>query len=166
MESHKESPNPFIGVMTLKQPKGTILALGPQDWVEIELTVDSGACDTVMPEGMCPQISLLESVGSKAGYEYEVANGEALPNLGEKRCVMMTEDSSVMKRLTFQCADVHKALLSVSKVADLGYDCLLGQNGGKLIDTITGDIVPLHRRGNLYVMRAWVRQDSGFTRPE
>ena len=95
-----------------------------------------------------------------------MANGEALPNLGEKRCVMMTEDSSVMKRLTFQCADVHKALLSVSKVADLGYDCLLGQNGGKLIDTITGDIVPLHRRGNLYVMRAWVRQDSGFTRPE
>ena len=119
-----------------------------------------------MPEGMCPQISLLESVGSKAGYEYEVANGEALPNLGEKRCVMMTEDSSIMKKLTFQCADVHKALLSVSKVADLGYECVLGKLGGKLIDTLTGDVVPLHRRGNLYVMRAWVRQDSGFTRPE
>ena len=58
----------------------------------------------------------------------------------------MTEDSSMMKRVVFQCADVHKALLSVSHVADLRYDCTLSKGGGKLMDTETGDVVPLHRR--------------------
>lgn len=81
MRMQEDQSESFLGVMTLRQPKGTILALVPQDWGEIELTVDSGASDTVMPEGTCPLISLLESVGSKAGYEYEVANGEGLPNL-------------------------------------------------------------------------------------
>ena len=140
------------------------------EWVEIEITIDSGACDTVMPENMCPHISLLASESSRAGLEYEVANGEGLPNLGEKKCLMMTEDSNMMKRVILQCADVHKALLSVSRVADLGYECVLGKDGGQLRDVVTGDVVPLHRRGNLYVMRAWVKQDNssapGFGRPE
>ena len=60
------------------------------------MTVDSGACDTVMPAPMAPHISLLANE--------------------------MTEDSVLGKRIVLQCADVHKALLSVSKCADLGYD--------------------------------------------
>ena len=93
----------------------------------------------------------------------------------------MTENSSLAKRIVFQCADVHKALLSVSRCADLGYECTLGKDGGFLKDTMTGDVIPLHRRGNLYHMKAWIKQDenvqkegmmtlsqpdTGFTRPE
>ena len=40
---------------------------------------------------------------------------------------MMTEDSSLAKRIIFQCADVHNALLSVSRCTDLGYECMLGK---------------------------------------
>jgi hypothetical protein len=119
---------------------------------------------------MSPHISLLENELSRSGMEYEVANGAGLPNMGEKRCVMMTENSTLGKRIIFQCADVHKALLSVSRCADLGYECILGRDGGQLRDTVTGDVIPLHRRGNLYVLRAWIRQDldspAGFTRQE
>ena len=81
---------------------------------------------------------------------------------------MATEDSPMMKRVVFQCADVHKALLSVSHVADLGYGCTLSRGGGYLKDTMTGDIVPLRRRGNLYFMRAWVKPDpsEGLGRQE
>ena len=46
------------------------------------------------------------------------------------------------EKTEFQCADVHKTLLIVSKVADLGYDCLLGETEGQMIDAITSDIVP------------------------
>ena len=161
-----------LSTLTLREKAGSLIAVTPPGWQEIEITVDSGACDPVMPEGMCPQICLVSSAYSKQGYEYEVANGAGLPNLGEKRCLMMTEDSSMMKKVVFQCADVHKALLSVSHVADLGYDCTLSKGGGYLKDTMTGDVVPLHRRGNLYFMRAWVKADSGvdpsapFGRPE
>ena len=154
-----------------KAPMPSLSAVTPQapEWQEIEITVDSGACDPVMPEGLCPQICLVPSEYSKRGMEYEVANGEGIPNLGEKRCLMMTEDSDIMKKVVFQCADVHKALLSVSHVADLGYDCTLSKLRGWLTDTETGEQVPLHRRGNLYFMRAWVRpepNDKGFGRPE
>ena len=91
---------------------------------------------------------------------YEVANGECLPNLGERKCLMMTENSHTMKRITFQCADVHKALLSISRISDLGYECTLGKDGGQLRDVETEDLVPVHRKGNLYVIRAWVRADD------
>ena len=136
--------------------------------MELEVPVDSGACDTVMPRVMCPHISVLSTPVSRSGYEYEVANGAGLPNLGERRCLMMTENSQTAKRIAFQCADVHKALLSVSRCSDMGYECTLGKLGGELRDVVTGDRIPIHRRENLYFIRAWVRQDSdsepGFTR--
>ena len=72
-----------------------------------------------------------------------------------------------MKRMSFEGADVHKALLSVSRLADQGYECSLGNLGGVLRDVDAGELIPLHRLDNLYVMRAWVKQDdSGFTRRE
>ena len=143
-----------LNMLIIKERNPLSVVQPAPEWMEIEITIDSGACDTVMPDNMCPHISLLSSDSSRAGLEYEVANGEGLPNLGEKKCLMMTEDSDMMKRVIFQCADVHKALLSVSRVADLGYECVLGKSGGQLRDVVTGDVVPLHRRENLYVMRA------------
>ena len=53
---------------------------------EIELTADTGACDTVVPKLMCPGIPITPSVQSLRGMEYEVATGESIPSLGEKRC--------------------------------------------------------------------------------
>ena len=137
-------------------------------WIEIEVTIDSGACDTVMPAAMCGHISMLQTADSRRGVEYEVANGETIPNLGERHCLLMSENSMVMKKIVFQCADIHKPLLSVSRCADLGYQCILEDNGGMLKDKVTGEEIPIHRRGNLYVMRAWIRQDesSDFVRPQ
>ena len=41
-------------------------------------------------------------------------------------------------------------------------------NWKELVDESSGETIPLHRRGNLYVMRAWIRQDksSDFGRPQ
>ena len=139
--------------------------MGKADWIEIEITVDSGACETVMPAGICHSIGILASRQYLEGVEYEVANGETIPNLGEKRCLMMTAGSNLCKKLTFQVADAHKALLSITKVADLGFDCVLGKTGGKLVDTVTGEVVPLQRKDNLYVMKAWVKQDPNDLQP-
>ena len=61
------------------------------------------------------------------------------------------------------CSDVHKALLSVSHVADLGYDCTLSKLRGWLTDTETGEHVPLRRRGNFYFVGAWVRPEPSET---
>ena len=54
-------------------------------------------------------------------------------------------------------ADVHKALLSLSRCADMGFESQFGAAFGCLIDTVTGEVTPLQRQGNLYIFRAWVR---------
>ena len=129
----------------------------------MKVTVDSGSCDTVMPTAECQGIPIDESDLSKRGEEYEVANGESIPNLGERRCLMMTQGSNVPKRIDFQVADVHKALLSVTRAADMGFECHLGRRGGHMLDTITQEKIPIEREGNLYTMSVWVRP---FTRRE
>ena len=117
-----------------------------------------------MPYDLCKHIGLVESLISK-GAEYEVADGQSIPNLGERRCQIMTPGSMIAKSITFQVADVHKALLSISRCTDLGYECHLGKSGGHLKDMISGEVIPLVRRDNLYMLKTWVRQNP-FARPE
>ena len=139
----------------------TISALGSyQGWQEIEVTVDSGACDTVMPLSLCSDIPRHESEQQRSGLEYEVANGACIRNEGERRCLMMTKYANGPKRIVFQVADVHKALLSITRIADAGYECHLGARGGRLLDVHTGETIPIARKGNLYVMKASVKNDS------
>ena len=124
-----------------------------------------------MPLSMCTEIAVRPNDKSRSGFEYEVANGASLPNMGERKCIMMTKRSRLPKKIVFQCADVHKPLLSTARVADMGYEYVMGKHGGKLVDLQTGDQIPLHRRGSLYFMKAWVRDDAvvnngqGFGRP-
>ena len=105
-----------ISILTRRGPATAPLSTFDKDigWAEIEITIDSGACDTVRPSRMLQHIAITPSEDSLKGLEYEVANGETLPNVGDKHCVMMTEDSQSAKLITFQCADIHKPLLSVS----------------------------------------------------
>ena len=138
--------------------RGGLASAQEMGWKEIEVTIDSGACDTVIPSAECSEYKLHESEQSQSGMEYEVANGESIPNLGERRCLMMTEGSRQVKRINFQVVDVHKALLSVSRAADMGFECKLGRSGGTLTDTVTQEVIPIKRNGNLYTMRAWVRE--------
>ena len=107
--------------------------------------MDSGACDTVMPMPLCSEIVLRESEQQRKGMEFEVADGASIRNEGERRCLMMTRNASEPRHITFQVADVHKALLSITRAADVGYECHLGQRGGCLLDFYTGEKMPIAR---------------------
>ena len=140
-------------------------------WEEVEITVDSGACDTVMPESTCKGIEIEESKASPEGVVYEAAGGDSeLPNLGQRRCLLMTLGAQNARKITFQVADIHKPLLSVSRVADAGFECRLGKYGGVLMDLQNGESIPITRRHNLYMLKAWVNADTNtkneFTRQE
>ena len=111
-------------------PDDDVCAVMKSGWREIEVTADSGACETVMPTSQCEDIRIEASEGSRKNKHYEVANGQAIRNVGERRMVMMTEGSSRPKRINFQICDVHKALLSLSKAADSGFETVLGRDGG------------------------------------
>ena len=136
----------------------------PDEWIMLDVTVDSGACVTVMPPGLCPGIPIIENDLSRNGIEYEVANGESIANIGEKRCQVIIVGSMSPKRIVFQIADDHKPLLSITACSDMGYDCYLGKEGGSLRDRITGEVIPLERQDSLYSLKMWVRQDPGGNR--
>ena len=137
----------------------------PDEWTEIEVTVDSGACVSVTPVGICEGIEVIESELSRNGAEYEVAHGATIPNFGERKCEVMTVGSLHAKRITFQVAEVHKPLLSISGCADMGFNCFLGQSGGQLRDRVTGEIIPLERHGSHYTVRMWLRKEPN-ARPD
>ena len=99
-----------------------------------------------MGRSLCEGISILQNRLSREGVEYEVANGARIPNLGERRCKMMTVGSKICKRIVLQVADVHKPLLSIGGCADMGLDCHLDDKGGHLTDNETGEKNLLERK--------------------
>ena len=156
--SQSLSPLDYTEASKAMLMKGSLSAVGDNDgWVEIELTADSGACDTVIPRTTADTIPIMPSLASLRGMEYEVANGESIPNLGERRCLVWTEGATEAKKMNMQVADVHKGLLSLSRCADMGFEGRFGRRAGALICEKTGEVIPLIRKGNLYVLRVWVK---------
>ena len=86
------------------------------------------------------------------GVSYEVANGDEIPNLGEKRCIITTEEASEARPLTMQVCDVHKSLLSIDKIIKAGKRVVFDAetNGGPFIRCrTTGEKLKLNPDCNL-----------------
>ena len=47
---------------------------------ELEVAIDSGAYDVVIPSPLCSDIPLRASEQERSGLEYEVANSQSIPN--------------------------------------------------------------------------------------
>ena len=74
-----------------------------------------GATETVVGESMLTSIDTKEGSAYKRGVQYEVASGDLIPNLGEKRFVGICENGET-RNMTAQVCDVNKALLSVKRM--------------------------------------------------
>ena len=130
------------------------MELDNNEWVCIDLTADSGACDSVMPRsGPCENIKIYPSMQSERGWQYEVASAQTLPCLRERRLEAWTEGAESAKAMVIQIAHVHKPL---SRCADMESESRFGKDYGALVDVETGKITRLHRQGNLYMLRVWV----------
>ncbi len=89
--------------------RGTI---DPTKWEVMHAVVDSGATVPVLHPKTGEVYQVEESPASRAGVEYEIANGSTLPCLGQKHMAVMTEEGT-LRGYTSQCADVSKALQAV-----------------------------------------------------
>ena len=70
---------------------------------------------------------------------------------------MWAEGAAEARSINPQVADVHKPLLSLSKCADMGFESRFRQVAGALIDEETEEVIPLQRKGNLYVLKCWLK---------
>ena len=77
------SPLDYNQASKAMMERGSLSAVGnEEEWIEVELAADSGACDTVIPRTTDEGIPIMPSLVSLRGMEYEVANGQSIPNLG------------------------------------------------------------------------------------
>ena len=59
--------------------------------------------------------------------------------------------------INMQVADVHKPFLSLSRCAVIGFESQFGRTTGALIHDETGEVVPLKRKGHLYICCCWLK---------
>ena len=132
-------------------------------WEKVTLTVDSGASDTVIPPNCLSWAQLIHT--DKVGLEYEVANGEVVHNLGERRCMMrISEKDKEELEISFQVVeDVHKPLLAVSSIVEQGHEVIFAKDSARILLS-SGVSIPMRYLNGTYELDIWVK-NPGFTRP-
>ena len=155
LKNKKPATNTSVNLLTSNRKEINEVGKYKGEWEPIELTVDSGAVDTVCPPDTLDQIEPDLSGATKDGFT--VADGSTIPNLGAKAGVMATKEWSNLKGVSFQIAPVHKTLLSVSQMVDNNHRVVFDDDWSYLEDKATGEKTTLVRRNGLFVLQAWVR---------
>ena len=136
------------------EPSG-LCAIKEGEWECIDLAVDSGATETVIGDDMVMSVSTTEGPASKRGVMYEIANGDQIPNLGEKKFVGQTVEG-LAKKITAQVADVNKALLSVRKIVAAGNRVVFDEES-YIEDRVTGERMWMHDDQGMYMLKMWIK---------
>ena len=147
-----------------KFEKGNLCAMSEvaqkfgRNWETLAAIVDSGASIPVFHPSVAAAYDLQESEASKAGDEYEIANGDLIPCLGQKRIAVLTSEGT-LRGYGSQCADVApgKALQSVRALGLSGHaTCFnMGPNGDQhmIINRYTGEVNFMEDDGINYIQR-------------
>ena len=149
-----------LNVLTTIEPGGMNTIHTSGEWEEIEFAVDSGATETVVNEEMLASIETKENAASKRGVAYEVANGETIPNLGEKKFRGFSSEGQG-KDITAQVCDVNKALLSVRKIVAAGNKVIF-EHEGAYIEDPAGRKIWLQEKQGMYMLKLWVKKANPF----
>ena len=104
---------------------------------------------------MIPTCPVRESVGSRAGQKFLVADGNTVPNLGEKRLTGQSEFGDELSH-TYQMADMTCPLTSVGDICDEEKVVMFGPRGGVVIDMATNSMIPFPRENGRYKWNIWI----------
>ena len=75
-----------------------------EGWERLAVVVDSGAAETMCPASMAANVAVALGDEIKAGVRYTCAGWRNISNLGEKRCLLGTNDSETVRGLTMHVA--------------------------------------------------------------
>ena len=135
-----------------------------EGYTRLEVTVDSGAAASVIPEKLLPGHAIRPSEGSKAGVHYLAADGGRIPNLGEVGVAFLTKEQHRC-RMAFQVANVKRPLLAVSTLTRTGNDVAFTAGGGTITNRKTGRNISFSRKGGVYVLEVMVAPPPGRPGP-
>jgi len=143
-----------------------ILAVGSCDnWKEIRMTIDSGACDHVVnPRTVRGRAVDTKTEAVRNAVTYYTASGHPLPNLGEVRLCGSTAEGLGLN-MTMQVADVKKTLASVRKMCEAGNRVVFedgpdGSGGYVENKAWNGQRVPILKDAGTYQVVMHVQDES------
>ena len=113
--------------------------------------VDSGATVPVMNPSTGSRYEVL--AGSANGTEYEIASGDTLEDLGEKKMAVLTTEGT-LRGYGSRCAEVTKALQSVRTLVASGHAVCFGLGDGTehvIVNKMTGETNAMRDDGVNYL---------------
>ena len=152
------TPAPALSILTMKKPAGALSAVdGGPEWLEIEMTVDSGACDSVIgPEDLPAYVNhIKETKDSQNGHDFVSASGDTIPNYGELSIPMFTREST-SRMMKFQAAGVAKPLGSVKKMIMAHHRVVFDETGSYIENKVTGEVNMLREEEGNFMLDVWV----------
>ena len=140
------------------------------EWVDrdIEIILDSGACDNVLDAEDAPGYLISESPGSRQGRNFVVGNGEKMPNEGQVELRMESPVANGVRVpvvTDFQVAQISKPLMSVSRVCAQGHTCIFTKDGATVKNARDQVVAEFKQSGGLYVQTMTLKPPAPFTRP-
>ena len=113
--------------------------------------MDSGATITVIHPSVGKLYEVTESAASKAGVQYQLANGDELLNLGKKFLPLVTKESTTREMMA-QVADVTMPLHSPRALHASGHMVVLDGENSFVLNKITGEVNCMEDDGVNYLM--------------
>ena len=129
-------------------------------WERVNFAIDSGASETVVPPSLLKDIVTTEGEASRRGILYEVANGERIPNLGEKTFQGETHHEGIVRQVRAQVCDVSKPLMSVAKLVKAGNTVVFSPQGSWIYDQSADEYMTLEEEAGMYTLGLWTRSAS------
>ena len=120
---------------------------------------ESGATISVVNPETGKAYAVTEGEAAKRGVEYEIANGDSIPNLGEKKMAVMTREGS-LRGFSAQVANVSRNLQSVRQLIASGHAVCFGLGPDSsthvIINKMSGEVNHMRDDGVNYLQDLWV----------
>ena len=126
----------------------------------VVLTIDSGAAEHVVGPRDLPHVRVTPS---HRNVQYTMAKGHKTSNRGEQRVSAVTSQGHEIE-FKAQVTDVHRPLMSVSRICDRGNRVVFEAQGGYIESLSSGEKIHVQRDQNVYRLQVEV-PGSGFVRP-
>ena len=104
-------------------------------------------------------------MGSQTWVAYIAANGNRMPNLGEKKVHFKTKDD-LNSSITFQVTKVKKPLAAVSKITEKGNWVCFGPSEEYIENVATDNRKNLELHNGTYSLDVEYFNEPGLTRPD
>ena len=128
-------------------PQLNEVGVGADGWQLLSVAIDSGAAETIIPHRLVGQHPIKDTEASRNGKCYASATGQPIPNLGEQRLPLVTQEGT-LRGMTFQAAPVAKALGSVKRMCSSGHIVVFEEGASYVLNLTTGEV-------------NWIREESG-----